>query len=312
MARIRLVLLAVIALFGTPAAAAAQGQSLGWSDPVYLSPDGAAGLAPSLGVLGDRTPVALWAQDSGSGFFPVMATKPLTADWTAPAPISGETIDAPADYSFGPRMAVSASGGFVAAWLKSRPQQGLGTVPIIEGAHGTVVAGSPPAATPRVFADADYPSGLSFGYTPRVVMTPDGTGAVAFNYKNCCGSAWLGLVGIAGGAPLGTPAKVQTKLTTAAPSGSNGDDAGGVATFATAGPGPGWLTAANPTLAAVTTSPAYVDQGAPPGSALLRTTTDVSTWPSTPTILPLQGFASNAAVLATGQVLVVSPNGGAP
>jgi hypothetical protein len=307
----------------TPASPAyAVGEGLGWSSPDYLSPDGDTGLAPSLGVLSDGTAVAGWAQSSPtgpSGYFPVIASRPVAASWSAASPISSETIDAPGIYSFGPRMAWNRDGQYVAAWLKTRTQT-IGGNPtpwqIIEGATGTVTPGAPASFAPHLIADAQSPHGWGYGYTPQVFMTPDGTGAVTFPFTvPCCIGDSEGITSIHGAA-LATPTPAgaaQTALLSSIQGGSNSDDNGTFAAFATAGPGLTGLTAANATEAAVTTSPAYATtvngQPAPGYSAVLHTTTDPASWPtSAQVVLPMKGFASAVAVLATGKVVVTSPD----
>jgi hypothetical protein len=310
-------LCALGALLTAAGPAYAVGEGLGWSSPDYLSPDGDTGLAPSLGVLSDGTAVAGWAQSNGTGYFPVIASRPVAAPWSAPSPISSEAIDAPGAYSFGPRMAFDRDGHYVAAWLKTRPQTINGTPntpwPIIEGATGTVTPGAPASFTAHLIADAQSPHHYGYSYTPQVFMTPDGTGAVTFPFTTCCMGDNLGLTSIHG-ASLATPAPPgapQTSLRSSIQGGSNSDDSGTIPPFATAGPDATGLTAANSTEATVTTSPGYATtingQSAPSYSAVLYTTTDPGSWPA-PQVLPLQGFGAAVAVLATGKVVVTSPD----
>lgn len=297
-----------------PAAAAhAVGEGLGWSAPDYLSPDGTAGMAPSIATLADGTPVALWAQSGVGGFFPVVASKPIAASWSPPSPISGEPIDGPNAYSFGPRFAVTPNGQFVAAWFKTRSQLIAGSptnVPIIEGATGTIAAGAAPGYTPRLYADADAPHGHSFSYTPRVFMTPEGKGVVAYPYRAGIGDTFLGLTGLNGALPLGTPGLAQSSLPTFLQGGSNSDDTATISSFAIPPRTEPWLSSAGDVMATITTSPAYVSNGIPPESALLSTTTDPTSWPRPQALpLPLHGFGASVGVLASGQVIVTGPSG---
>ena len=199
----------LLTLFCAPRAHAV-GEPLPWSAPEYLSPEGASGLAPSLGVLGDGTEVAGWEQSSPGGWFPVIASRPTASPtWSDPSAITSGPIDAPGTYTAGPRMAWDRQGRYVAAWLVTRVQQkGDGTTvtqPIVEGAHGTVAPGAPASFSPDELANRHPPNGYTFPIRPDVQMTPDGDGVVNFVYNTCCGSTYLALVPIHGAAPLGTP-----------------------------------------------------------------------------------------------------------
>jgi len=314
--RVLVLVLASAALW--PAAAAhAAGEGLGWSTPDYLSPDGAAGMAPSVATLADGSPVALWAEDDGSGFFPVVASKPLAGDWSRPSAIASEPIDAPSSYSFGPRFGVTPGGQYVAAWLIHRSQLIGGTptsVPIVEGATGTISAGAAPGYAPHLIADADAPHGHAFSRTPRVLMTPEGEGVIAYPYTDCCGGVFLGLTALGNASPLGTPGLPGTSIASSIGlGGSNTDDSPAIPSVALPPLSTTWISSANNVEAAVATSPSYVLDGVPANSALLYRTTDPSSWGAGDRIslhaLPLQGFGASVGVLATGDPIVTAPSG---
>lgn len=298
-------LLAVVAL-GTAPAALGAGEGLGWSAPVYLSPEGATGLGPAVGVLADGTPVAVWDQSTIGGWFPEMATQPVGGGWTAPSPISSESIRAPGIYSFGPRMAVSSSGAYVATWLNNRTETVAGNpavVPIVEGASGTIASGGVPSVNPQVFANVQSPHGFNYSYSPRVYMGADGNGVVSYLYSNCCGSTWSGMSGISAGAPTGTPGLPQTSLGSADFGGSNDDDSFNTPAVAVAGTNSSGTGPANSTMAALTTRG---NSGPSPRQADLYTTTNPSAWGGPATTLPILGSGASVGVLADGRVIATS------
>lgn len=300
----------LLALISAPRALAV-GESLPWSAPVYISPEGASGLAPSLGVLADGTEVAGWEQSSPGGWFPVVASRPQgAATWSDPSPIASGPIDAPGTYTFGPRMAWDRQGRYVAAWLVTRQQaKGDGTFvtqPIVEGAHGTVTPGSPASFSPDELANRHPPNGYTFPIRPDVQMTPDGDGVVNFPYNTCCGSTYLALVPIRGAVPLGTPGTPATSLETRAVSGSQDEYNGDVPSVSVGPPALGGATAATATIAAIT---GRFNYGVDPYMADVHVTGDPSTWPATGTTLPVKAFGSTVTVLSDGRQLVTAPSG---
>lgn len=300
----------LLALVCAPRAHAV-GESLPWSAPDYLSPEGVSGLAPSLGILGDGTEVAGWEQSSATGWFPVIASHaPAASTWSDPSPIASGPIDPPGTYTFGPRMAWDRQGRYVAAWLVTRVQQkGDGTTvtqPIVEGAHGTVPPGSPASFIADELANRHPPNGYTFPIRPDVQMTPDGDGVVHFPYNTCCGSTYLALVPIHGAAPLGTPGTPATSLETRSVSGSQDEYNGDVPSVSVGPPALGGATAATPTMAAIT---GRFNYGANPYMADVHVTGNPSTWPVTGTTLPVKAFGSTVTVLSDGRQLVTGPSG---
>lgn len=154
-ARAATVLVLLLAALVVPRSAGAV--AAGWSLPDYLSTDERTGLAPSLGILADGTPVAAWAEQTLDGWFPVMASRPIMGEWSSPYAIADDPIDAPGIYSFGPRVGVASNGQLVAAWLVHRDQpKGDGTFvhqAVVEGATGTIGAGGA-RDTPRTSSPA--------------------------------------------------------------------------------------------------------------------------------------------------------------
>lgn len=298
--------LTAIALAIAPAAFGA-GEGLGWSAPDYLDPSGTTGLGPSVGVLGDGTPVATWDQYTPGGWFPVMSTQPIGGDWTTPSPISSEAIRAPGVYSFGPRMAVSRSGAFAATWLMNRVQTIAGNpteVPVVEGATGSVTPGGVPSFTHQLFADAESPHGFNYSYSPRVYMDADGNGVISYLYSDCCGSTWSGMSGLSLGASTSaTPGLPQTSLGSADFGGSNDDDSINTPAVAVAPTNSTGTAPTNSTMAALTTR----GNGDPsPRQADLHTTTNPSSWTGPATTLPLAGSGASVGVLADGRVIATS------
>lgn len=303
--------LVVLAFLASASVASAVGEGLGWSAPDFLSAEGRTALAPSLGLLGTDVPVATWAESTPGGWFPVMSSKPIAGHWSEAEPLSAGPIDAPSTFSFGPRMAVTAGGAYVAAWLVHRDQpKGDGTFvnqAVVEGATGTVAPGAPPTYAPYFFAGRHPPNGFAYAYTPQVLMTGDGHGVVSYPYVNCCGGVFAGLTAIAGAQPLGTPGDPQTSLDTLLADGGTNDDANPVLPpVATAGRSAGWDTPANETLAVVTTRAPFLTN---PRKAELHVTEDPSSWPDDGTILPLPGFGAQVAVMSSGQVIATAPSG---
>jgi hypothetical protein len=297
--------LTILALATAPATFGA-GEGLGWSAPDYLSSSNAVGLGPSVGVLGDGTPVATWDESSLSGWFPVMSTQPIGGDWTDPSPLSSEQVRAPGVYSFGPRMAVSRGGAYVATWFMNRTETIAGNptiVPVIEGATGTVTAGGSPSVTPQLFANAQSPHGFNYPYSPRVYMDADGNGVVSYLYSNCCGSTWSGMSGFHAGTPTGTPGLPQTSLGSADFGGSNDDDSINTPAVAVAPDNSAGTAPTNSTMAALTTRG---NSGPSPRQADLYTTTDPSSWTGPATTLPLLGSGASVGVLADGRVIATS------
>ncbi len=303
--------LGLVTLVGAaPRSARAVGEGLGWTAPDYLSSDGATGLAPSLGLLADGTPVATWAESTQSGWFPVVASKPLAGVWSEPSPISDGPIDAPGLYSFGPRMAVTSSGAYVAAWLVHRDQQkGDGTIvnqAVVEGATGSVSPGAPPTHSTYFFAGRHPPNGFTYGYTPEVILTQEGHGVVKYPYFNCCGGSFAGLSGIVGAGTTGTPGDPQTSIVSLYDGGTNDDKNPTIPPFAVAGRSSGWDTSANQTMALIVTRAAFLPD---PRKAELRTTGSPTTWPSTGITLPIPGFGAALGVLASGAIIATAPSG---
>ena len=301
----------LVAMLGSVPAAQAAGEGLGWSAPDYLSTDGAVGLGPAVGVLADGTPVAVWDQSTIGGWFPEMATQPVGGAWTDPSPIAGEAIRAPGIYSFGPRMGVSSSGAYVATWLNNRVETVAGnptSVPIVEGASGTITSGGVPSVTPQVFANVQSPHGFNYSYSPRVYMDADGDGVVSYLYSNCCGSTWSGMSGISKGTPTGTPGLPQTSLGSGDFGGSNDDDSFNTPAVAVAGLNSAGTGPANSTMAALTTRG---NGDSSPRQADLHTTTNPSAWGGPTTTLPIAGSGASVGVLDDGRVIATSTTGDA-
>lgn len=283
----------------------------GWSIPDYLSTDERTGLAPSLGMLADGTPVATWAEQTPTGWFPVMASRPLMGEWSLPYPIANGPIDAPGIYSFGPRIGITSGGSFLAAWLVHRNQpKGDGTFvfqAVVEGATGTIAPGGAPGFGEHFFAGRHPPNGFFYEHTPQVFLTPEGDGVVHYPYRNCCGGTFIGLTGIAGAQPLGTPGDPQTSIVSHFQGGTNDDANPSIPAFATAGRSAGWTTAANPLMAVAITRATFV---ANPTNAELFTTENPASWPEDGIVLPLPGFGTSLGVTADGRVLATAPKDG--
>ncbi|HEV7732634.1 MAG TPA: hypothetical protein VGR62_10755 [Candidatus Binatia bacterium] len=299
-------------MFGGAAArpAHAVGEGLGWTPPDYLSSDGETGLAPSLGLLADGTPVATWAETSQGLWYPVVASKPLAGSWSDPSAISEGPIDAPGLYSFGPRMAVASNGTYVAAWLVHRDQaKGDDTFvnqAVVEGATGSVSPGAPPTHSTYFFAGRHPPNGFTYGYTPEVILTQEGHGVVKYPYFNCCGGSFAGMTGIVGSATTGTPGDPPTSIVSLYDGGTNDDGNPTIPPFAVAGRSSGWDSSANETMALIVTRAAFLPD---PRKAELRTTGNPATWPSTGITLPIPGFGAALGVLSSGAVIATAPSG---
>ncbi|MCW5890608.1 MAG: hypothetical protein KIT14_08650 [bacterium] len=308
-ARVRPLLLLLVAALALPRVAGAV--AAGWSIPSYLSTDGRTALAPSLGMLGDGTPVATWAEQTPTGWFPVMASRPIMGEWSPPYAISSGPIDAPGVYSFGPRMGIASSGSFLAAWLVHRDQpKGDGTFvhqAVVEGATGTIGPGGAPGFGEYFFAGRHPPNGFFYEHTPHVFLTPDGNGVVHYPYRNCCGGTFIGLTGIAGAQPTGTAGDPQTSILSHFQGGTNDDANPSIPAFATAGRSAGWTTAANPLMAVAVTRATYVEN---PTNAELFTTENPSSWPTSGIVLPLPGFGTSLGITADGRVLATAPKDG--
>lgn len=290
---------------------AASGIAAGWSIPDYISTDETTGLAPSLGLLADGTPVATWAEQSPAGWFPVMASRPIMGNWSEPYEIANGPIDAPGTYSFGPRAGFASDGSFVASWMVHRDQQkGDGTTvhqAVIEGATGTIAPGGAPGFTEYFFAGRHPPNGFTYEHTPHVFLTPDGDGVVHYPYRNCCGGSFLGLTGIVGAQPTGTPGDPQTSELSHFQGGTNDDANPSIPAFATAGRSAGWTSAANPLMAFTITRALFLEN---PANAELFTTENPSSWPTSGTTLPLPGFGTSLGITADGRVLATAPKDG--
>ncbi len=298
------------ALVAAPTALAS-GEGLGWSAPDYLSTPELPSYGPSVGVLADGTPVATWDEYSfaGGGWFPVMSSQPVGGNWSEPSPIASEPIRAPGTYSFGPRMAVSPSGAYVATWLQNRTETVAGNptlVPVVEGATGTVTPGGVPSFTPQQFANVQSPHGYNYSYSPRVYMDADGNGVVSYLFSDCCGSTWSGMSGFAGGTPTGTPGLPQTNLGSADFGGSNDDDSINTPAVAVAPDSSTGTAPTNSKMAALTTRG---NGDSSPRQADLWTTTNPSSWIGPPTTLPIPGSGSSVGVLADGRIIATSTNG---
>lgn len=308
-ARAATVLVLLLAALVVPRSAGAV--AAGWSLPDYLSTDERTGLAPSLGILADGTPVAAWAEQTLDGWFPVMASRPIMGEWSSPYAIADDPIDAPGIYSFGPRVGVASNGQLVAAWLVHRDQpKGDGTFvhqAVVEGATGTIGAGGAPGYAPYFFAGRHPPNGFAYSHTARVFLTPEGDGVVHYPYNNCCGGTFIGMTGIVAGAPTGTPGDPQTSITSHYQGGTNDDANPTIPAFATAGRSAGWTSAANPLMAVAITRPTF---GPNPTRAELFTTDNPSSWPASGTVLPLPGFGTSLGITADGRVLATAPSDG--
>jgi hypothetical protein len=310
--RLALVLLVATILAGPKPRAHAIGEGLGWTAPIWLSDDGVTALAPSLGLLADDGVVAAWAESTPGGWFPVMASKAVTGNWSEALAVSDGPIDAPGTYSFGPRFGWAANGSWVGTWLVHRDQQkGDGTIvnqAVVEGATGSISSGASPGAyTSQFFAGRHPPNGYTYSNTPRVIMTPDGNGVVAYRYQTCCGSEYTGLTGIDHTAPTGSPGDPQTSIQSVYEGGTNDDFNPTNSSIAGAGRGIAWDVPSNATLALIRTRLGYVTN---PYAAELITTTTPSSWPTEGTTLPFPGFGASAGVLSDGSVVVASINGG--
>lgn len=308
--RLTALCLPLLVVLGRAPAAYAVGEGLGWTAPDYLSSEGRSALAPSLGLLSTDAPVAAWAEQTNDGWFPVMASRPVAGNWSEPTAIADGPIDAPSPYSFGPRVAWSANGNYVGAWLVHRDQaKGDGSFvnqAVVEGATGAVAAGAPAGHTPYFFAGRHPPNGYTYDHTPEVLLNAGGAGVVAYFYRNCCGGEYLGSTAIVGGNPLGTPGDPQTSLVSAYGQGTNDDFNPSNPPTAVAGRSQGWFSPANELVASITTRVGYVTD---PLKAEIRTTANPASWPSSGTVAPLPGFGAALGILADGRILATAPSG---
>jgi hypothetical protein len=300
-------------LLAAPALAGNEGAP--WSAPDYLSPVGEEAFGPSLAMLADGSLVATWTQRTSDGTIPELASEPFAGAWSSPSPLSSKAITVNSPIG-GVRTAVASDGQYVSSWVQ--PDLQSPAQPEIAGADGEVTPGENPSVDPHVFARQKEEPRLNeytYGETPQVLMSSDGTGSVAYltgSFTAYGEQTIVGLSGLAGGSPTGSSERQEEKLDTN-PGGISGDFSNFIPALAGAGLNASWSASTNDERALVATSPDYeVSYGgvnAPGYSALLYTTSDPLAWPSTPEVVPLPGEDAAAAVLPNRHVLVASQVG---
>lgn len=120
-----------------------------WKSPTLLGePDGRMDLDPQIGFLGDGTPVVAWRGVDAEGRSRILVSKLTDAGWSAPHPVSAESVDAGS-----PRL-FSAGGSLSVGYLTEGArgaERGFTLIPIDDDHHANGGTNGPdPIPTIRI------------------------------------------------------------------------------------------------------------------------------------------------------------------